>query len=100
MSGIAEQASGNPYLVPAPTPIQSAASGGLSTFDGNSSYVTWNYSMSNGNDSGSPICGSVSLRQANASATNIAGVSADMSNTQKGHSNERHRTNHSARCRE
>lgn len=77
------KASGNPNLVPAPTPIQSAANGGLSTFDGNSSYVTWNYSMSNGNDSGSPICGTVSLRQANASATNIAGVSADMSSKQK-----------------
>ncbi|RYE91800.1 MAG: hypothetical protein EOO77_47685, partial [Oxalobacteraceae bacterium] len=80
---LVNKASGNPDLVPAPTAIQAVPNGGLSSFDANSSYVTWNYSMSNGNDSGSPICGTVSLRQANAGATNIAGVSADMSGTQK-----------------
>ena len=68
-------ASGNANLVPAPTPIRSSTSGN-SAMSG--AYVSWVYSMSTGDDMGNPVCGSVTLRQPNASATNIAGTSIDM----------------------
>lgn len=46
-------------------------------------YVTWSYSMSNGNDVGSPVCGTVTLRQPDPNATNYAGVSVDMAAAQQ-----------------
>jgi len=68
-------ASGNANLVPAPTPIRSSTSGnsGIS-----GAYVSWVYSMSTGDDMGNPVCGSVTLRQPNPNATNLAGTSVDM----------------------
>lgn len=68
-------ASGNANLVPAPTPIRSSTSGN-SAISG--AYVSWVYGMSTGDDMGNPVCGSVTLRQPNANATNIAGTSVDM----------------------
>jgi conjugal transfer/type IV secretion protein DotA/TraY len=68
-------ASGNANLVPVPTPIRSSRSGN-SAISG--AYVSWVYSMSTGDDMGNPVCGSVTLRQPNPNATNIAGTSVDM----------------------
>ena len=72
-------ASGNPNLVPAPTPIRSSI-GGNSAQSG--AYESWIYAMSNGNDIQSPVCGSVTLRQPDPAATNYAGVSVDMTAAQ------------------
>ena len=73
------QASANPDLVPEPTAIQSApAPGGLP-----GGYITWSYSLSPGNETGSPTCGTVTIQQPNQNATNIAGVALDMTGTQR-----------------
>ena len=74
------QASGNPNLVPAPQPVRGSV-GGTSAAGG--AYVTWSYAMSSGNDVGSPVCGTVTLRQPNPNATNYAGVSVDMAAAQQ-----------------
>lgn len=74
------QASGNPNLVPAPQPVRGSVSGNSAV---SGAYVTWSYSMSNGNDVGSPVCGTVTLRQPNPNATNYAGVSVDMAAAQQ-----------------
>jgi conjugal transfer/type IV secretion protein DotA/TraY len=76
---LVNQAAGNPNLMPEPTPIQSApAVGGLP-----GGYITWSYSLSPGNETGSPTCGTVTIQEPNQNAANIAGVSLDMTGTQK-----------------
>ncbi len=77
---LVNQASGNPNLVPVPQPVRGSV-GGSSNMSG--AYVTWAYSMSSGNDVGSPVCGTVTLRQPNPNATNYAGVSVDMAAAQQ-----------------
>lgn len=67
--GLVNAASGNPNMIPAPGPITvTAASGQL---------VTWSYSMSAGNETDTPVCGTLTLRSGNSAATQIAGVSVD-----------------------
>ena len=73
-------ASGNANMVPAPQPIRSST-GGNSAMSG--AYVSWVYGMSTGDNIGSPVCGSVTLRQPNPNATNYAGVSVDMAAQQQ-----------------
>ena len=73
-------ASGNNNLVPVPQPVR-GTSGGNSALGG--AYVSWIYHMSTGDDVGSPVCGSVTLRQPNSAATNYAGVSVDMAAQQQ-----------------
>ncbi len=73
-------ASNNPNLVPAPQPVSSNTAGS-SAISGD--YVSWIYGMSTGDDIGSPVCGSVTLRQPNPAATNYAGVSVDMATRQQ-----------------
>ena len=73
-------AANNPNLVPAPQPIRSNAAGNSAA---SGDYVTWIYAMSTGDDIGSPVCGSVTLRQPNPNATNYAGVSVDMAARQQ-----------------
>lgn len=73
-------ASNNPNLVPAPQPVRSSI-GGNSGFTGD--YVSWIYSMSTGDDIGSPVCGTVTLHQSNPNATNYGGVSLDMTARQQ-----------------
>lgn len=72
-------AANNSNLVPAPQPL-------MNTQPGNSAmsgaYVTWIYAMSTGDDIGAPVCGSVTLRQPNPNATNLAGTSVDMAQGQ------------------
>ena len=69
-------ASAQPDLAPLPKPVQNidSATGG---------YVTWSYYLSSGNATGSPACGTVTLRNAKTNATNIAGVSVDMTGMQR-----------------
>jgi conjugal transfer/type IV secretion protein DotA/TraY len=72
-------ASGNPNLVPVPNAIQSTPNpGGLP-----GGYVTWSYSLSPGNETGSPVCGTVTIQEPNQNATNLAGVSLDMTSAQR-----------------
>lgn len=68
---IVNAASGQAGLVPVPQPT---ANGG---------YVTWSYSLSPGNATGAPTCGSVTLRAANRGAVSIAGVNVDMTGEQQ-----------------
>lgn len=69
------QASNNPNMVPVPRPVRNAIPGDSAA---SGAYITWAYAMSNGNDVGSPVCGTVTLRTPNPNATNFAGVSVDM----------------------
>jgi conjugal transfer/type IV secretion protein DotA/TraY len=76
---LVNQASGNPNLVPEPTPIKSAPNpGGMP-----GGFITWSYSLAAGNETGSPVCGTVTIQQPNQNATNIAGVSLDMTSQQQ-----------------
>ena len=77
---LVNQASGNPNMVPVPQPIRSAV-GGNSSAAG--AYVAWIYALSDGDSTDAPACGSVTLHQANANATNYAGISVDMTAAQQ-----------------
>ena len=72
-------AANNPNLVPAPQPVMNTQAGN-SAISG--AYVTWIYAMSTGDDIGSPVCGSVTLRQPNPNATNLGGASVNMAQGQ------------------
>ena len=74
---IAGNGSGNGSpLIPAPQP--------LAVNDGQGSgYVTWSYALATGDGTGNPACGSVTVREAAANATTIAGVNVDMAATQQ-----------------
>jgi len=63
---------GNPNLVPAPQPITGTAAG----LDG---YVTWSYSLGPGNEIGTSVCGTVTIRTGGNSAGNAADAALDMS---------------------
>ena len=67
---------GNQTLVPTPQPIQvqDITNGG---------YITYSYSMAPGDETGTPICGSVTIREQLQGNTNIAGLSVDMTGTQQ-----------------
>ena len=65
-------AAGNPNLAPAPRPITGIAAG----LDG---YVTWSYSLGPGNEIGTPVCGTVTIRTAGNGAGNAADAALDMS---------------------
>jgi len=63
-------------IVPVPTGIQVSdnADGG---------YVTYRYSLTAGNESGEPVCGSVTVRESATNTTTIAGVNVDMAAIQQ-----------------
>ena len=67
-------ATGNDRMVPEPTPISGTNPSGYG-------YVTWSYDLSQGNATGAPVCGSVTVR-AQSGATLSAGT-ADMSAVQR-----------------
>ncbi len=69
-------ATAQPNLVPVPAPQQ--------VLDiQNGGYVTWAYSLSAGNATAAPACGTVTVRSAKQGTTNIAGVSVDMTGMQR-----------------
>ncbi len=69
-------ASAQPNLVPQPTPqqVQDIQNGG---------YITWSYSLSAGNATAAPACGTVTVRSSKQGSTNVAGVSVDMTGMQR-----------------
>jgi conjugal transfer/type IV secretion protein DotA/TraY len=73
---LANLISHNSNMVPIPQPmrVQDVTNGG---------YITYNYSMKPGDETGTPICGSVTIREPLQGNTNIAGVSVDMTGTQQ-----------------
>ncbi|RYF07938.1 MAG: hypothetical protein EOO40_08120, partial [Deltaproteobacteria bacterium] len=62
--------SGNSNMVPAPSPITVTAVDGTQV-------QTWSYSMSAGNEIGTPVCGSLTLLNTSSAAQSIAGVTVD-----------------------
>ena len=67
-------ATGNDRMVPEPAPISGTNANGYG-------YVTWSYDLSQGNATGAPVCGSVTVRT-QSGATLSAGT-ADMSAVQR-----------------
>jgi len=65
----------NGQLVPAPQPI--------TVKDSNGGYTTWRYSLSTGNQSGNPVCGTVTVRESPQNEHTVAGVNVDMAAIQK-----------------
>lgn len=72
---LVNDASGNPNLIPEPTPT----TGGTIGFGG---YVTWVYSLATGDATGNPVCGSVTIREPGQSP-NQAGVNISMGQQQE-----------------
>ena len=69
-------ASGQPNMVPAPSPVTGTPVSGAG------GYVTWSYSLAAGNETAPPVCGTVTIREPLQGATNLGGVSVDMAGTQ------------------
>jgi conjugal transfer/type IV secretion protein DotA/TraY len=65
----------NTTLIPTPQPI--------TVKDNNGGYTTWRYSLSTGNESGNPVCGTVTVREKPQNEQTVAGVSVDMATVQK-----------------
>lgn len=63
-------------MVPAPTAI-------VGTYPSGGGYSTLNYNLSTGNQSGTPVCGTVTVQTPNANQSKIAGVSIDMAAVQQ-----------------
>lgn len=68
--GLVNAVSGNANLIPAPNAITVTTPNG-------GQLLTWSYSMSAGNETGTPVCGSLTLRSTSTVATSFAGVSVD-----------------------
>src|SRR3984893_4883000 len=66
---------GSGQLVPTPQPI--------TVKDSNGGYTTWRYSLSTGNQSGTPVCGTVTVRESPQNEQTVAGVNVDMAAIQK-----------------
>ena len=71
-----DAASGQPNMVPAPSPVTGTPVSGAG------GYVTWSYSLGAGNKTATPVCGTVTIRAPLQGATNLGGVSVDMAGTQ------------------
>jgi len=65
----------NTALIPTPQPI--------TVTNNNGGYTTWRYSLSTGNESGNPVCGTVTVREKLQNEQTVAGVSVDMATVQK-----------------
>lgn len=65
------EATANPQIAPAPTPTLVSGS------------TTWAYSLSPGNQTGSPSCGTITVNQPSGAQQPIAGVNTDMTAKQK-----------------
>ena len=67
---------GGQNLITAPSPVS-----GSDLTDG--SYVSWRYSLSSGNESGNPACGSVSIDEPPKNQTTVAGINVNMAGVQQ-----------------
>jgi conjugal transfer/type IV secretion protein DotA/TraY len=72
---------GNLPLIPNPVAMTGQTTPGMASL--NTSYISYRYSLSQGNESGNPACGTVSLTGSMGGAQQIAGVSVDMAAIQK-----------------
>jgi conjugal transfer/type IV secretion protein DotA/TraY len=63
-------------LIPNPTAVTGQTNSGAPNL--NSSYITYRYSLAQGDESGNPACGTVSLAGSLNGAQQIAGISVDM----------------------
>ena len=62
--------------MPTPTPL-------AVTDNGNGGYITYRYSLSSGDESGNPACGSVTIREPQQNQQTLNGVNIDMASIQK-----------------
>ena len=67
---------GGQALVPIPQPVSV-------TDNGNGGYITYRYSLSTGDESGNPACGTVTVRESLQNQQTVAGVSIDMAAVQQ-----------------
>jgi conjugal transfer/type IV secretion protein DotA/TraY len=72
---------GSQPLIPNPVAMTGQTNPGVPGL--NSSYISYRYSLSQGNESGNPACGTVSLTGSMGGAQQIAGVSVDMAAIQQ-----------------
>jgi conjugal transfer/type IV secretion protein DotA/TraY len=66
----------NSTLVPTPQPI-------TVNDNANGGYISYRYSLSAGNETGNPACGTVTIRENQQSPTTVAGVNVDMAAVQQ-----------------
>ena len=71
---LASATAGGSPLIPTPA--------GTTISDSSGGYVSYRYAMSNGNASGTPVCGAITMRQPNTTPTTIAGIRVDMASVQ------------------
>ena len=71
---LASATAGSSPLIPTPGPTYIA--------DNTGGYLSYRYSMSNGNASGAPVCGAITMRQPNTTPATIAGIRVDMAAVQ------------------
>jgi conjugal transfer/type IV secretion protein DotA/TraY len=74
---LVNKATNTPGMVPIPTPIQ------VADINGGGGAITWSYSLSPGHETNSPVCGTVTIQHPNQAGANIAGVTVDMTETQR-----------------
>jgi len=67
---------GGQPVVPTPQPvtINNSAGGG---------YISWRYALSAGNETGDPVCGTVTVNEPASNETTVAGINIDMSAVQQ-----------------
>ena len=71
---LASATAGSSPLIPTP--------GATTINDSSGGYVSYRYAMSNGNASGTPVCGAITMRQPDTTPTTIAGIRVDMASVQ------------------
>ena len=74
---------GGSQIVPAPTPITGTSVTSTGTNGASDGYVTWRYSLSAGNESGDPVCGSITIDEPGQNESTIAGVAVNMAGVQQ-----------------
>lgn len=74
---------GGSQLVVAPSPFTGTSVTSTGTNGASDGYVTWRYSLSAGNESGNPVCGSVTINEPGQNQSTIAGVSVNMAGVQQ-----------------
>ncbi|MBN8925220.1 MAG: DotA/TraY family protein [Rhodospirillales bacterium] len=74
---------GGSQLVPTPTPLTGTSVTSTGTNGASDGFVTWRYSLSIGNESGNPVCGSVTINEPGQNVSTIGGVPVNMAGVQQ-----------------
>lgn len=74
---------GGSQIVPLPSPITGTSVTSTGNNGASDGYITWRYSLSTGNESGDPVCGSVTIDEPGQNERTIAGVSVNMAGVQQ-----------------